>query len=467
VDPSAFGWTDQGWAGVPLEDLVLYELHVGTFSEEGTFEGVIPHLRSLRELGVTAIELMPVSEFPGVRGWGYDGVYLQAPHHAYGGPEGLRRLVDAAHAEGVGVVLDLVLNHVGASGVRTLKAFGPYFSERYETDWGKAINYDDAGCDGVREWALQSAANLVREYHLDGLRLDAVHAIIDTSPRHLLVELASRVDALVIHETNRNDPRDLGQDAQWADDFHHALRVLLTGEREGYYRDFGKVGQLAKAFHRPFVFDGIWSEVRRRRVGAPADDLPPERFVVCSQNHDQVGNRAFGDRMPAEARPLAAFCMLLSPFTPLLFMGEEYGEEAAFQFFTDHIEKRIARATVEGRRKEFGAFAAFAEELPDPQAAETFERSKLTRREDPAIAALYRDLLRVRRELPRDDPETAFDESARWLRVRRGPFELAMNFAREPRRVPVAGDELVLATHESTLEDGALVLPRLAGALVR
>ena len=467
VDPSAFGWTDQGWAGVPLEDLVLYELHVGTFSEEGTFEGVIPHLRSLRELGVTAIELMPVSEFPGVRGWGYDGVYLQAPHHAYGGPEGLRRLVDAAHAEGVGVVLDLVLNHIGASGVRSFKTFGPYFSERYETDWGKAINYDDAGCDGVREWALQSAANLVREYHLDGLRLDAVHAIIDTSPRHLLVELASRVNALVIHETHRNDPRDLGQDAQWADDFHHALRVLLTGEQEGYYRDFGEVGQLAKAFHRPFVFDGVWSEVRRRRVGAPADELAPERFVVCSQNHDQVGNRAFGDRMPAEARPLAAFCTLVSPFTPLLFMGEEYGEEAPFQFFTDHIEKRIARATVEGRRKEFAAFAAFAEELPDPQAAETFERSKLTRREDPAIAALYRDLLRVRRELPGDDAETAFDESARWLRVRRGPFELAMNFAREPRRVPVAGDELVLATHESTLEDGALVLPRLAGALVR
>jgi maltooligosyltrehalose trehalohydrolase len=467
VDPSPFGWTDDGWAGAPLDDLVLYELHVGTFSEEGTFEGVIPHLRSLRELGVTAIELMPVSEFPGVRGWGYDGVYLQAPHHAYGGPEGLRRLVDAAHAEGVGVVLDLVLNHVGASGVRTLKAFGPYFSERYETDWGKAVNYDDAGCDGVREWAIQSAANLVREYHLDGLRLDAVHAIIDTSPRHVLLELASRVDALVIHETNRNDPRDLGQDAQWADDFHHALRVLLTGEREGYYRDFGKVGQLAKAFHRPFVFDGNWSEVRRRRVGAAADDLPPERFVVCSQNHDQVGNRALGDRMPAEARALAAFCTVLSPFTPLLFMGEEYGEEAPFQFFTDHIEKRIARATVEGRRKEFAAFAAFAGEVPDPQAPETFERSKLTRRVHPGLASLYRRLFQLRGDLPRDDCETAHDEDARWLLVRRRPFELAMNFAREPRRVPIAGDELVLSTHPTEIADGALVLPPLAGAVVR
>jgi maltooligosyltrehalose trehalohydrolase len=470
VDPSAFQWTDHDWAGVPLQDLVLYELHVGTFSEEGTFDGVIPHLRSLHELGVTAIELMPVSEFPGVRGWGYDGVYLQAPHHAYGGPEGLRRLVEAAHAQGIGVVLDLVLNHVGASGVRTLKAFGPYFSERYETDWGKAINYDDSGCDGVREWAVQSAAGLVREYHLDGLRLDAVHAIIDTSPRHLLSELASRVDALVILETNRNDPRavrELGPDAQWADDFHHALRVLLTGEQEGYYRDFGEVGQLAKAHHRPFVYDGVWSEVRRRRVGAPAEDLAPEQFVVFSQNHDQVGNRAFGDRMPAEARPLAAFCTLLAPFTPLLFMGEEYGEEAPFQFFTDHIEKRIARATIEGRRKEFAAFAAFAEELPDPEAPETFERSKLTHRHNEEIAALYRDLLRLRAELPRDDPETAFDESSRWLRVRRGPFELAMNFAREQRRVPVSGRELVLTTHASELEQGAVVLPPLAGALVR
>jgi maltooligosyltrehalose trehalohydrolase len=467
VDPSAFAWTDHGWTGVALEDLVLYELHVGTFSEEGTFEGVIPHLRALREVGVTAIELMPVSEFPGVRGWGYDGVYLQAPHHAYGGPEGLRSLVDAAHAEGIGVVLDLVLNHVGASGVRTLKAFGPYFSERYETDWGKAINYDDAGCDGVREWALQSAANLVRDYHLDGLRLDAVHAIIDASARHVLVELASRVNALVVHETNRNDPRDLGQDAQWADDFHHALRVLLTGEREGYYRDFGKLGQLAKAFHRPFVFDGIWSDVRRRRVGAPAGDLPPERFVVCSQNHDQVGNRAVGDRMPAEARPLAAFCTLLSPFTPLLFMGEEYGEEAPFQFFTDHIEKRIARATVEGRRKEFAAFAAFAGEVPDPQAPETFERSKLTRRADPAIASLYRDLLGLRAELPRDDCETDFDEAERWLRVRRGPFELAMNFAGRRREVPVAGREVVVATHEATPGDGHVALPTRAGAVLR
>jgi maltooligosyltrehalose trehalohydrolase len=408
-------------------------------------------------------------------------VFLQAPHHAYGGPEGLRRLVDAAHGVGMGVVLDLVLNHVGASGVRTMKAFGPYFTDRYDTDWGKAINYDDADCEGVREWALQGAASMVREYHLDGLRLDAVHAIMDTSPRHLLVELADRVhaersSALVIAESNRNDPRTLrppeegglGQDAQWADDFHHALHTLLTGESEGYYRDFGRVEDLARAFERPFVYDGRWSEERRRRVGGPAGDRPPEQFVVCAQNHDQVGNRAFGDRMPRRVLPLAACCTLLSPFTPLLFMGEEYGEEAPFLFFTDHVDKRIARATREGRRKEFAAFAAFrGEEVPDPQAVETFERSKLTRRADRRIAALYRDLLRLRPQLPRVEAEVAFDEDRRWLRVRRGPFELALNFAPRRHEVPVAGSEVVLATREATLGDGHVVLPARAGAVVR
>jgi maltooligosyltrehalose trehalohydrolase len=481
LDPGGFEWTDAGFTGIPLERLVLYELHVGTFSAEGTFAGVIPHLRGLAELGITAIELMPVAEFPGARGWGYDGVFLQAPHHAYGGPAGLQQLVDAAHAEGIAVMLDLVLNHVGASGVRTLRAFGPYFSERYDTDWGKAINYDDAGADGVREWAIQSGCRLVADYHLDGLRLDAAHAIFDASPRHVLAELSARVHAarqgaLVIAETNANDPRTLrpaeagglAQDAQWADDFHHALWVLLTGEREGYYRDFGRVSDLAKAFRRPFVYDGQWSEARRRRVGAPADDRPPEQFVVFSQNHDQVGNRAFGDRLPAEARPLAAFCTLLSPFTPMLFMGEDYGEEAPFQFFTDHIDKRIARATREGRRKEFAEFTAFSEEEPpDPQAPETFERSKLTRREDPRLAALYRALLRLRPRLPRETGDSSWDEDARWLRVRLGPFELAMNFARAERRLAVDSQEVELATHDVSLAEGKLTLPPLAGALLR
>ncbi|HEX4623381.1 MAG TPA: malto-oligosyltrehalose trehalohydrolase [Solirubrobacteraceae bacterium] len=482
VDTGAFAWADSRWPGLSLDALVVYELHVGTFSAEGTFEGVIPGLDELRALGVTAIELMPVTEFPGVRGWGYDGVYAGAPHHAYGGPEGLQRLVNAAHAKGVGVILDVVYNHVGASGVRALKAFGPYFADRYDTDWGKAINYDDAGCDGVREWAIQNACRWVRDYHVDGLRLDAVHAILDAGPRHVLEELADRVraarpGALVIAESNRNDPRllrppavgGLGLDAQWADDFHHALRALLTDEREGYYRDFGRVADLAKAFGRPFVYDGRWSEVRERRVGAPAGDRPPEQFVVFSQNHDQVGNRAFGDRMPREARPLAAFCVLLSPFTPLLFMGEEYGEEAPFQFFTDHIERRIARATREGRRNEFAHFAAFAgEEVPDPQAVAVFLRSKLTRRVDADLAALYRTLLRARRELPREATDVDFDEDARWLRVRRGAFELACNFAGRRGRVPVSGGAVVLATHEETaVADGHVQLPPLGGVVVR
>jgi maltooligosyltrehalose trehalohydrolase len=479
VDTGAFRWSDEGFRATPLAEQVLYELHVGTFTEEGSFEAMIPRLAGLRELGVTAIELMPVAEFPGVRGWGYDGVYLSAPHHAYGGPEGLQRLVDAAHGVGLAVVLDVVYNHLGASGVRSMKAFGPYFSERYDTGWGKAINFDEAGCDGVREWILQSAVQWARDYHVDGLRLDAIHAIYDASPRHVLEELAERVHearpgALVVAESNRNDPATLrpppaglGHDAQWADDFHHSLRVLLTGERDGYYRDFGRVADLAKAFHRPFVYDGIWSEERGRRVGAPAGDRPPEQFVVCSQNHDQVGNRAFGDRMPREARPLAAFCTLLSPFTPMLFMGEEYGEEAPFQFFTDHIEKRIADATREGRRKEFASFAAFAEEVPDPQAPETFMRSKLTRREDAGLVSLYRELLRVRPELPRDDPDMRFDEEERWLRVRRGPFELAMNFGPGERELAVDGAQVVLATHEVALRGGRLRLPPLSGALVR
>jgi maltooligosyltrehalose trehalohydrolase len=309
-----------------------------------------------------------------------------------------------------------------------------------------------------------------------------VHAIVDSGPRHLLAELADRVhavdpSALVIAESNRNDPRTirpeaeggLGQDAQWADDFHHALITLLTGEREGYYRDFGGVEHLARAFDRPFVYDGRWSEARGRRVGAPAGDRPPEQFVVCSQNHDQVGNRAFGDRPPRRARPLAAFCTLLSPFTPMLFMGEEWGENAPFRFFTDHIDKRIARATREGRRKEFADFAAFAgEEVPDPQSPETFECSKLTRREDRKLLALYRDLLRLRPRLPRTQPEIEYDEEARWLRVRRGPFELVMNFAGRRREVPVAGSEIVLATHnDAALGEGHVKLPARAGAVLR
>ncbi len=482
LDPAALASGQAPLRPPSMAELVLYELHVGTFTQEGTFEAAIPHLRELAELGVNAIEIMPVAEFPGARGWGYDGVYISAAHSSYGGPLGLARLVAAAHEAGIAVVLDVVYNHLGASGVTAMEAFGPYFTEKYETPWGRAINYDDEHCDPVREWVLQSAEGWVRDFGLDGLRLDAIHAIYDSSPEHVVAAIARRVHqaapgALVIAESGRNDPtvirgRERGGyacDGAWADDFHHALRVLLTGYREGYYEEFGRVAQLAKAFHRPHVHDGDYSSFRRRCFGAPADDVPPERFVVFGQNHDQVGNRAYGDRLPDRARPLAAFCTLLSPFVPLLFMGEEYGEAAPFQFFSDHIDEQIATATREGRRREFVAFAQFGEEIPDPQSPATFQASKLTRAGDPDLRRLYSDLLRARRELPGGDAdEISFDEEARWLRVRRGDTELACNFADSVRSVPCRGGRIVLRTDASTaIEAGAVRLAPLSGALVR
>jgi maltooligosyltrehalose trehalohydrolase len=465
-----------------LDQLVIYELHVGTFSAEGTFTAAIPYLEPLAELGVTAIEIMPVAEFPGRWGWGYDGVYLSAAQSSYGGPEGLLALVEAAHRAGLAVLLDVVYNHVGASGAQALEAFGPYFTDVYETPWGKAINYDQADCDPVREWVLQSAEGWVRDFGLDGLRLDAIHAIFDSSAEHIVRAVARRVhairpDALVIAESGLNDPRVMrpverggyGCDGAWADDFHHALRTLVTDERDGYYADFGRLADLAKALHRPHVHDGTYSGFRHRRFGAPAEDVPPERFVVFCQNHDQVGNRAFGDRLPAQARPLAAFCTLLVPFVPLLFMGEEYGEDAPFQFFSDHIDPEIAQATREGRRSEFASFAAFSEEeVPDPQEPETFQRSKLSREADPALERLYRDLLALRRELPAGDlAEIAFDEDQRWLRVRRGTFELVCNFADHDLTLPVNQASLRLATAEDCrLTDEQLHLVPLSGALL-
>ena len=484
VDPRAFSWTDPGFAPHALADLVIYELHVGTFTGEGTFDAAIEFLPGLAQLGVTAIEVMPIAEFPGRHGWGYDGVYLSAAQASYGGPLAFQRLVDAAHANGLSVILDVVYNHVGASGNQALAAFGPYFTGRYSTFWGEAINYDDEHSDPVREWVLQSAEGWVRDFHVDGLRLDAIHAIYDTGAVPIMAELAERVHAartgaLVIAESGLNDPKVIrpralggfGHDAQWADDFHHALRVLLTADRGGYYAEFGAVADLAKAFRRPFVHDGEYSTFRKRRFGAPADDRPPPQFVVFDQNHDQVGNRAFGDRLPAQARPLAAFCTLLSPFTPMLFMGEEYGEPAPFQFFSDHIDEEIATATRDGRRREFAAFAEFAgEEVPDPQDPATFARSKLTRERDEDLADLYARLLRVRRELPDDDVVTDHDEVARWLTVDRGGYRLACNFADEAQDVPVGErrGEVVLATAgEPQVRDGAVRLAPRSGALLR
>ncbi|MGA9858716.1 MAG: malto-oligosyltrehalose trehalohydrolase [Solirubrobacteraceae bacterium] len=465
-----------------LADLIIYELHIGTFSPEGTFDGAIAHLAELVEIGINAIEIMPVAEFPGRRGWGYDGVYLSAAQSSYGGPEGLHRLVSAAHEVGLAVILDVVYNHLGASGVTAMEAFGPYFTAKYETPWGKAINYDDAESDPVREWVCQSAEGWVRDFGIDGLRLDAIHAIHDSSPEHIVAAVARRVHAVdtrahVIAESGMNDPVVMrspdrggwGCDAAWADDFHHALRTLITEERDGYYADFGSVAQLAKAFHRPHVDDGDYSPFRRRRFGAPAEDIAPEAFVVFSQNHDQVGNRAYGDRMPAAARPLAAFCTLLSPFTPQLFMGEEYGELAPFQFFSNHIDEEIAIATREGRRAEFASFAAFGGEVPDPEDPATFERSKLSRRRDPGLVRLYRELIAARRRLAAGTPqEIEFDERYRWLIVRRGEHQLVCNLGTGPVTVPCDGETIELcAGGDAQLAAGSLKLPPMTGALIR
>jgi maltooligosyltrehalose trehalohydrolase len=483
VDPAGWGWDEGGWAGLDRRDLVIYELHVGTFTPEGTFAAAAGRLAELRELGVTAVELMPVATFPGDRNWGYDGLYTWAPHPAYGGPDGLRGFVAAAHRAGLGVLVDVVYNHLGP-GNEALEAFGPYLTDRYGTPWGRAVNFDDADSGGVREWAVQNAVMWLREYRADGLRVDAVHAISDQGARHVMAELCDRARAaaprppLLVAESDLDDPKVIrspdaggwGFDAQWADGFHHALHARLTGEGDGYYADFGGVEELAEATGGPFVRPGGYSPHRRRRHGAPAGDRPPRQFVVCSQNHDQVGNRALGDRPPAATRRLAALWTILSPFTPMLFMGEEYGEERPFQFFTDHIDPFIATATREGRRREFAAFTGFAEEeIPDPQDPETLRRSVLDPAGgDPAVRDLYRRLIALRRELPEGRGDVSCRPGEPWIVARRGDWRIAGNFGAEEVRVPVdAAGRIVLATAEGAeLADG-LRLPGWSGAVLR
>jgi maltooligosyltrehalose trehalohydrolase len=425
VRPDRFSWSDAGWKGVRREDLVFYELHVGTFSPEGTFEGVIPRLRALRELGVTAVEIMPAGQFPGTRNWGYDGVLPYAAQDSYGGPHGLQRLVDACHAEGLAIYLDVVYNHFGPEG-NYLGEFGRYFNDRYKTPWGAAINYDGHGCDAVRDYVRDNVRMWLEEFHFDGLRLDAVHAVFDLSARHILRAIQMTAEesatrrgwpAIVVGESDLNDPRLLypydrggdGLDAQWADDFHHAAHAVFTGERAGYYVDFGEPGQLARALECPFVYAWHYSRFRGRKHGSPPEGLSGDRFVVCLQNHDQVGNRARGDRLnvllgsPAKQR-LAAGVLLLSPYLPLLFMGEEYGEENPFPFFCSFGDPALIEAVREGRKREFDAFS-WQGEVPDPQGEETFASARLswswpegTHRA--GLRRLYRDLLTARREWP-------------------------------------------------------------------
>lgn len=402
VDSDAFQWTDQAWRGVPLEDFIIYEVHVGTFTREGTFEAIIPQLSYLKEtVGITAIELMPVAQFPGGRNWGYDGVYPYAVQSTYGGPNGLKRFVDACHANGLAVILDVVYNHLGPEG-NYLGEFGPYFTDRYRTPWGSAINYDGVDSDAVRHYFISNALYWVTEYHIDGLRLDAIHGIYDFSASHILKNIASAVHGqaeslqrqiTVIAESDLNDTRVIdpcsyggyGLDGQWNDDFHHALRVVLTGEQLGYYQDFHGLQDLATALRTGFAYRGRYSEYRRRRHGNSSEHCRPSQFVVFSQNHDQIGNRAMGDRLtthlPWEGLKVIRALVLLSPNIPLMFMGEEYGETAPFQYFIEHGDSDLIEAVRQGRRREFAHFGGKPEDIPDPQDPATFERSRLCREE--------------------------------------------------------------------------------------
>jgi maltooligosyltrehalose trehalohydrolase len=424
IDHSAFPWTDAGWEGVPLEDMVIYEIHVGTFTPEGTFEAIIPRLAQLSELGVTAVELMPVAQFPGDRNWGYDGAYPYAVQNSYGGPLGLKTLVNAIHRQGLSAILDVVYNHMGPEG-NYLRDFGPYFTGRYRTPWGDALNYDEAYSYGVRDFFIENALFWLREYHFDALRLDALHHVYDQGAKHFIQELTERVGRLshesarryyLIGESDLDDVRFLkppsdggyGLDAQWCDDFHHCLHTLLTGENNGYYEDFGRLEQMAKAFKEGFVYSWQFSRHFKKFHGSSSRQRPARQFVVFAQNHDQVGNRMLGERLSTlvdfESLKLAAGTFLLSPYLPLLFMGEEYAEEAPFLYFVSHTDEELVAAVREGRKAEFKAFQ-WNQPCPDPQAAETFRASRLhwdrrTHERHRTLLAFYKRLLELRRGIP-------------------------------------------------------------------
>jgi maltooligosyltrehalose trehalohydrolase len=444
----SFKWSDAGWRGLDLADYIIYELHVGAYTGQGTFEAIIPHLDGLCELGVTAVELMPVAQFPGARNWGYDGTFPFAVQDSYGGPRGLKALVEACHARGLAVVLDVVYNHLGPEG-NYLAEFGPYFTDRYRTPWGQAINFDGPESDEVRRFFIENALYWTKEFHIDALRLDAIHAIVDPSARPILEELCMAVHQQarqlrrkihVIAESDRNDSRIIrsreaggyGLDAQWSDDFHHALHTLLTPERNGYYKDFGTVEQLAVACREGFVYSGQYSVYRKRRHGNSSQGLPSEQFVVFAQNHDQVGNRLMGERLSQlvsfEALKVAAGAVLLSPYIPLLFMGEEYGETAPFMYFVSHSDPDLIEAVRKGRQEEFAAFD-WAGKIPDPQSAETFQRCKLNHDlkaagDHQTLYNFVRELIRLRKGAPAlsrdccDEKEAiAFEnEKLLWLR---------------------------------------------------
>ena len=471
-DHSQFTWTDNAWRGVPLPGAVLYELHIGTFTTEGTFDAAIERLDHLVDLGVDAVELLPVAAFDGTHGWGYDGVHLYAVHEPYGGPDGLKRFVDACHARGLAVVLDVVYNHLGPSG-NYLGEFGPYFTETHSTPWGPAVNLDAPGSDQVRRWIIDNALSWLRDFHIDGLRLDAVHALVDTRATHVLEELAVDVEALAAHvgrplflvaESDLNDPRlvrpreagGFGLDAQWADDVHHALHALLTGERQGYYVDFGSLATLCEALSRVYVHAGTHSTFRGRHHGRPFDPSVTAgwRFVTYLQNHDQVGNRATGDRatavLSAGLAKIGAALLLCSPYTPMLFMGEEWGASTPWLFFSSFPDRKLAAAVREGRRAEFAEHGWSVDDVPDPQDPATFEQSRLDWAEldkEPHRELLdwHRQLIALRRSQPDltdgrlDRVSCSYDEDAWAFVLRRGSLAIACNLADGRQAVAIDG----------------------------
>ncbi|MGW6455709.1 malto-oligosyltrehalose trehalohydrolase [Streptomyces sp. NPDC055078] len=489
VLPDTHVWR-RDWRGPGLRGAVLYELHIGTFTPEGTLDAAAGHLGELAALGVSHVELLPLCPFPGVHGWGYEGVSPWAVHEPYGGPEALKRFVDTAHDHGLGVVLDVVHNHLGPSG-NHLPAFGPYFTDTHHTPWGAAVNLDAPGSDDVRAYLLASALAWLREYRLDGLRLDAVHALADTRALTFLEELSAAVDALaaelgrplfLIGESDRCDPGTTtpresggtGLHAQWNDDFHHGLHTALTGESAGYYGDFARapLAAVAKTLTRGFFHDGTYSSFRGRTHGRAVDvtSTPAHRFIGFAQTHDQIGNRALGDRLSASLSPgllaCAAALVLTGPFTPMLFMGEEWGARTPWQFFTDHSDPALATAVREGRRREFAAHGWAAEDIPDPQDPATRARSCLDRAErdrEPhaRLLAWHRELIALRRTQPDlTDPDlaavkVAYDEEARWLAVRRGDLRIAVNLSEKPAEIPLGSGGRVLAAWEPVRPPGA------------
>jgi maltooligosyltrehalose trehalohydrolase len=494
-DQAAFPWTDHGWQARPLSAALIYELHIGTFTPQGTFDAAITRLDHLVELGVTHVEIMPVAEFLGDYGWGYDGVDLFAPHHAYGGPDGLKRFVNACHAKGLAVLLDVVYNHLGPSG-NYLSRFGPYFSDRHSTPWGPAVNFDGEYSDEVRRFFCDNALMWLRDYHFDGLRLDAVHAIVDTSAITFLEQVATEVDELKAHlgrhlvliaESDLNDPRvvrpwevgGFGLDAQWSDDIHHSLHGAITGERSGYYADFGSLADLATVMMQPYVYAGQHSGFRKRRHGRMPFNLGGHRFLAYHQNHDQLGNRARGERLThlasADRVKIGAALVLLSAYVPMVFQGEEWAASSPFQYFVDfRREPDLGRAVAEGRRKEFAAFGWKPADIPDPNDQKTFQRSKLHWEEIPhphhaGMFDWYRRLIKLRRRISAftdgrlDYVTAAADDPQQWLRVERGPMTIVCNFAREERTIPLlpGGDCVVQLASKppGTCSSTAITLP--------